>query len=251
MDVNKKILLVCHGNKHSINGNDGHNDKYPFMMSMKMLRNAVTLDEDPICDPDILENFNLPTSVEENTFSLAHVVGWPMPYILSWEDEENNNISNDNEYNIVNGIMNNTFTLNLIKVVEVNGYIAVRCSMQLNDLISCILDNEISKFKWANGITFSEEELLSLSNSVKDKTNGTEIFYSKKICNLFGLFMQHRYPQLRLLQTEEDINEYSQVFLSKYFRKLEDEDDYPDVVEYQIDAILDGNCDYLLFKKTF
>lgn len=248
---NNKILLVCHGNKHSINGSNG-DDKYPFMMSLKMLKNAVTLDMDPECEPDILENFNKPTSINENTFSLVCVIGWPMQlYLINFFDGIHP--FDNNELFKLTGERFDIFIPNLIKVVNVNGYIVMNCSGELERFSSFLLETNISELKWADGTTLSEEELSELSiHTNNTKNNIHDTFDPSKINKLFGLFIRHVYPQLSLLQTDEDFDEYAQVFLSKYFRRMNDDnDDFTDIVENQIYAIRNNQCDYFVFKKTF
>jgi hypothetical protein len=67
LENNPKILLLCHGRKHDLVNN--FNNQFIFSISMKMLQNVTTLDTNVQCEPDIVENFDKPTSITVATSS--------------------------------------------------------------------------------------------------------------------------------------------------------------------------------------
>ena len=54
------ILLICHGKKHQI-GICSTTQYFP--LTMKLMKDCKSVDVDPDCEPDYVEDFGLPTKM--------------------------------------------------------------------------------------------------------------------------------------------------------------------------------------------
>ncbi len=95
-----KILLLCHGNNHAVDGVDS----IGFPISIKLLKSCTTLDQNKESDPDILENFTLPTKIKTNTFDVIGGIYCQYPVFI------------DDNGKLVKNYFNN-----VIKVLKPNG----------------------------------------------------------------------------------------------------------------------------------
>jgi hypothetical protein len=96
---NTKILLLCHGNKHSF-------CDCPFPISKKMMKYIVTLDQNESCEPDIVEDFTKPTCLKKDSIDLAGGIYYPQDLIVN-EDGT---------------LQQNSFFPNIIKLLKHGGY---------------------------------------------------------------------------------------------------------------------------------
>jgi hypothetical protein len=206
----KRVLLLCHGNLHGICNNE--ND---FMLSIEMIKDCITLDEDSTCKPDIIEDFRDRTSLPENSFLCVMCIGWlPLNDFNEFEHGGIENIERiiTETWHVENlelekdllRHLDNKFIENMIKVTQINGYVI------LGKPVDCC-----------------------------DETS-----FINKVCR--------KYHQLQILKTVEDYKEYGDNFLSLYFwRNDNDNYDFIHTVENQIEALINNECNYFVFKKIY
>lgn len=207
-----KILLLCHGNLHVLN--EGADIGFP--LTIKMLSRCTTLDVDETSDPDIIEDITIPTKIKIDTFD---VVGGVYCHYNVMITDDGDLVSN--------------FFNNIIKILKPGGTLFINnlAPIGICMFVKFLLKNELysdSKEKIDDDNTWYNKslpnsmktELLSkhiltiLSNKLYIDYDGgfnvdTEdeffIKYEKQLFFLFVLYVQHKFPQLKLLTKQEDI----------------------------------------------
>jgi hypothetical protein len=215
--VKIKILLLCHGNKHEIHG--GYNVGFP--LTRQIIDLCTTLDISKESEPDILENFIMPTKIKKNTFNV--VAGLYCYY----------NVLIDSHGNLVKNYFDN-----VTKILKPKGLLFINnlpliglCAFSqflLNNKLYSTTINKTNKKLWHNKplpVPIKKTELLTKNILVKinkkiSKTKDGEIIidvnpndkndvilkYKNQLFYLFILYIQHVYPHLELIINTKDIN---------------------------------------------
>lgn len=184
-----KILLLCHGNKHTFN-------YCPFPVSKKMMYCISTLDADPDCDPDFLEDFTKPTKLEKNSVDLMCAIFYPQHLIISKAGT----------------LRKNHFVHNIIKILKIGGYYV------LTELPNYGLRNFFKFLKTEKGKHFliHSRKLRTMKDILELNTNELTADHKIIINKVFGLLIQHSYPSLKLLQSKNELCDYKNDFLANF-----------------------------------
>lgn len=185
----KKILLLCHGNKHTFNF-------CPIPVSRKMLKYIVTLDYNSHCSPDILENFAKPTKIEKNSIDFISAIYYPQNLLVSSSGT----------------LQKNHFIKNIIKILKIGGYYILTMLPKIG------FDNFCKYLLTQNGQRFLIHiKKFRIANNILAKNiNELDIEDEIIINNIFGNYVQFHYPKLKLLKTTNQREKYRQKFIQDF-----------------------------------
>lgn len=185
----KKILLLCHGNKHTF-------DYCPFPVSKKMTPYIATLDSDPKCDPDFLENFTKPTNLEKESIDLACAIFYPQNLIVSKGGT----------------LQKNHFISNIIKILRTGGYY-VLTKLPRDGLINFC---KYLKSEEGQCLLINLRKARIMKNIIDLHIDDLTFDHLIIINRVFGLYVQYCHPNLKLLQTDKELDNYKHEFLENF-----------------------------------
>lgn len=185
----RKILLLCHGNKHTFNC-------CPFPVSKKMMPYIVTLDNDPTCESDIREDFTRPTKIKKESFDLTCAIFYPQSLI----------VSNDGT------LEQNHFISNITKILKIGGYY-ILTKLPRDGLINFC---KYLRSEEGQCLLICLRKARTMKNILKLNIDDLTFDHKIIINRVFGLYVQHCYPNLKLLQTKKELHDYKNDFLTNF-----------------------------------
>lgn len=198
---NTKILLLCHGNKHSFTHG------CPFPISRKMMKHIVTLDLRESTEPDIVEDFTKETQVLPNSIDLVCGIYYPCKLLVTPRGK----------------LRKNHFLSNISKVLKVGGYY-VLTSLPYFGILSFskfLQSSGGQTFLWKSGRT--RHLMQEVSNTIQkssflniENINHITSETREQLNYLFCLYIEQNNPNLKLITTTNEYNAFKTVFLDKF-----------------------------------
>ena len=214
------VLLICHGSKHQI-GMCPITQFFP--LTLKIMKDCSSVDINPDCEPDYIEDFSLPTKIRRK---FHYAIGI---------------CCNCNIYINTNGELNPNFFNNIIKILKPNGLYFID-SIPLYAVIyfasflllnNIYLENEKNiKPKWFKKDLLNKSKIQSIIKKREENIN---------ITRLFMYYIQFQFPQLQIIKSKTEIKEIILYLSSKYY-----DDELKEILLYKYNK--ENNC--FIFKKN-